>query len=89
MLAGEITFKIGEKVTVGGPGTCAFMPRNVAHAWKNTGDEIGRVLFLYTPATAGGYIETMADRHAVPMTVAERDEFCTRYRWEILGHNPL
>jgi hypothetical protein len=25
-LAGEITFKIGEEVTVGGPGTCAFMP---------------------------------------------------------------
>ena len=23
----------------------AFMPRNVAHAWKNTGDETGRVLF--------------------------------------------
>ena len=26
VLAGEITFKIGDDVTVGGPGTCAFMP---------------------------------------------------------------
>jgi len=26
MLAGEITFKIGDEVAVGGPGTCAFGP---------------------------------------------------------------
>src|SRR6516164_1389125 len=37
VLAGEITFKIGEEVTVGGTGTCAFMPRGLAHAWKNSG----------------------------------------------------
>jgi quercetin dioxygenase-like cupin family protein len=37
VLAGEITFKIGDKVSVGGPGTCAFFPRNVPHAWKSTG----------------------------------------------------
>ena len=34
VLAGEITFKIGDKVTVGGPGACAFMPRDVPHTWK-------------------------------------------------------
>src|ERR1700758_407040 len=44
VLSGEITFKIGDAVTVGGPGTCAFMPRDVAHAWKSTGAEPGRVL---------------------------------------------
>jgi len=48
VLSGEITFKIGDEVTVGGPGTCAFMPRGVPHAWKNTSAETGRVLFLYT-----------------------------------------
>jgi len=89
VLAGKITFKIGETMTSGGPGTCAFIPRNVAHAWKNTGEETGRVLFLYTPAAAGGYIEAMADRPGGPMTATERDEFCARYRWEILGPNPL
>jgi quercetin dioxygenase-like cupin family protein len=59
VLAGEITFRIGDDVTVGGPGTCAFFPRNVPHAWKNTGTETGRVLFLYTPAAAGGYVEEL------------------------------
>jgi quercetin dioxygenase-like cupin family protein len=51
-LSGEITFKIGDEVTVGGPGSCAFLPRGVPHAWKNTGAETGRVLFLATPAGA-------------------------------------
>ena len=57
VLSGEITFKIGDEVTVGGPGTCAFLPRGVPHAWKNTGTETARVLFLYTPADAGGFFE--------------------------------
>ena len=52
VLDGEVTFKVADEVTVSGPGTCAFMPRGVAHAWKNTGRATGRVLFLYTPAAA-------------------------------------
>jgi quercetin dioxygenase-like cupin family protein len=46
-------------VTVRGPGTCAFFSRNVPHAWKNTGRETGRVLFLHTPAAAGGDVEEL------------------------------
>jgi hypothetical protein len=64
VLSGEITFKIGDEVTVGGPGTCAFLPRGVPHAWKNTGAEAGRVLFLYTPAGAGGFFEEQLARPA-------------------------
>jgi quercetin dioxygenase-like cupin family protein len=89
VLSGEITFQIGGTVATGGPGTCAFMPRNVAHAWKNTGKETGRVLFLYTPAAAGGFIEAMADHAASPMSDAEREELYARYRWEVVGPNPL
>ena len=87
VLEGEFTFKIGDEVTVGGPGTCAFMPRDVAHAWKNTGTETGRVLFLYTPAQAGGYIEALADHR--PANDDERSELLQRHRWELLGPNPL
>jgi uncharacterized cupin superfamily protein len=86
VLAGEIAFRIGDEVTVGGPGTCAFFPRNVAHAWKNTGSDTGRVLFLYTPAAAGGYVEALRDR---PIDDAERDRLRARYHWEVLGPNPL
>jgi len=48
VLSGEITFKIGDKITVGGPGACAFMPCGVPHAWKNTGAERGRAVSLYS-----------------------------------------
>ena len=88
VLAGEITFRIGDEVSVGGPGTCAFLPRNVPHAWKNSGNDTGRVVFFYTPASAGGYVEELLHRSR-PMTDDERKELRERYRWEIVGPNPL
>ena len=57
VLSGEVTLKIGDQVTVGGPGTCAFIPRGIAHAWKSTGAEAGRILFIFTPAEAGKLFE--------------------------------
>jgi quercetin dioxygenase-like cupin family protein len=86
VLAGEITFMIGGEVSVGGPGTCAFFPRDVPHAWKSTGRDTGRVLFLYTPAAAGGFLEEMARG---PLDDAARDTLRARYRWEVVGDNPL
>jgi quercetin dioxygenase-like cupin family protein len=89
VLAGEITFKIGDEVSVGGPGTCAFFPRNVPHAWKSTGSETGRVLFLYTPAAAGGYVEELLRRPGGPIDDDERNKLRERFRWEVVGPNPL
>ena len=88
VLAGEITFQIGDEISVGGPGTCAFFPRNVPHAWKSTGTETGRVLFLYTPAAAGRYIEDLS-KTAGPMSDDERQQVRARYNWEVVGQNPL
>ncbi len=87
IIAGELTFKIGDEVTVGGPGTCAFMPRSIPHAWKNTGSEPARALFLYTPAAAGSLIEELGENR--PTNDDERAEFFARHRWEVVGANPL
>jgi quercetin dioxygenase-like cupin family protein len=91
VLSGEVTFKIGEEVAVGGPGTCAFMPRGVPHAWKNTGAETGRVLFLYTPAGAGGLFEEQqrANRTFGEMTEREATELRERHGWQLVGPSPL
>ena len=88
VLEGEMTFKIGDDVRVGGPGTCAFLVRNVPHAWKNSGLGIARVLFLYTPALAGGYLEEMLDLPR-PMSAEDQARLRKTYSWELVGPNPL
>jgi uncharacterized RmlC-like cupin family protein len=89
VLSGEISFKIGDGFTVGGPGTCAFMPRGVPHAWKNTGAETGRVLFLYTPAGAGGFFEEQLGRPAGSINAEEANEMRRRRGREIVGPPPF
>src|SRR5689334_4322488 len=91
VLSGEVTFKIGDEVSVGGPGSCTFMPRGVPHAWKSTGGETGRVLFLYTPARAGGLIEEQqrTGRKFGSMNERELAEILERHGWELLGPSPL
>jgi quercetin dioxygenase-like cupin family protein len=91
VLSGEITFRIGEQVVVRGPGGCAFMPRRVPHAWKNTGADEARVLFLYTPGKAGGLIEEQqrTGRKFASMNECELAEILQRHGWELLGPSPL
>ena len=91
VLEGEVTFLIGDETMVGGPGSYAFMPRNVPHAWKSTGAETGRVLFLYTPAKAGGLLEEQhrTQKNFAAMTEAELADTLQRYGWELLGPSPL
>ena len=91
VLEGEVTFMIGDEVTVGGAGAYAFMPRGVPHAWKSSGAETGRVLFLYTPAKAGGLIEEQhrIQRNFAAMTERDRNDMLQRHGWELLGPSPL
>jgi mannose-6-phosphate isomerase-like protein (cupin superfamily) len=91
ILSGEVTFKIGDQITVCGPGTCAFMPRGVPHAWKSTGAEAGNVLFLYTPARAGGLLEEQqrTQRKFASMNEHELADILQRHGWEIVGPSPL
>ena len=91
VLGGEVTFKIGDDVAVGPVGACAFMPRGVPHAWKIGDAEESRVLFLYTPAKAGGLIEEQqrTGRGFGTMSEGERAEMLGRYGWALLGPSPL
>jgi mannose-6-phosphate isomerase-like protein (cupin superfamily) len=91
VLSGEVTFMIGDEVTVGGPGACTFMPRNVPHCWKSTGAETGRVLFLYTPAKAGGLLEEqhLTHRKFAEMSESELADILDRHGWELVGPSPL
>jgi mannose-6-phosphate isomerase-like protein (cupin superfamily) len=85
VLEGEFTFRIGDEMMTGGPGTCAFMPRNVPHAWKTSGSVPGRVVFLYTPARAGQFVEEMIERPGD----GELKQRLEESGWEVLGPSPL
>lgn len=89
VLSGEVTFKIGDEITVGGPGTCAFMPRDVPHAWKSTGAEPGKVLFLYTPGRAGKFFEELLHRPIGSLSEQELAEVGDRHGWEVVGPPPF
>jgi quercetin dioxygenase-like cupin family protein len=91
VLSGEITFMIDGEVSVGGPGTIAFMPRGVAHCWKSTGAQSGKALFLYTPANAGRLIEEQrrTGRKFADMSESELAGFLDRHGWRMIGPSPL
>lgn len=89
VLAGEVTMKIGDEVTVGRTGSCAFFPRNVPHAWKNTGAETARILFLYTPAKAGGFFEERLERPEGSFNGDEANAARERHGWEVIGPPPF
>lgn len=90
VLEGEITFKIRDEVTVGRAGSCAFLPKGVPHAWKNTGGKAGKVLFLYTPANAGRFFEAQIEK---PLTGSANGPDANALRkqagWEVVGPPPL
>jgi quercetin dioxygenase-like cupin family protein len=91
VLSGEIMFKIGDQVTLGGPGTCAFMPRGIAHAWKTSGVEAGRILFLYAPAEAGKWFEELQrlQRPIASLDHAEVAQLRQRCHFELVGPPPV
>jgi len=89
VLEGEFSFKIGDQVSTGGPGTCVFFPRDLPHAWKNSGGTTGRVVFLYTPATAGHYVEELFERAGEWLSDEEKERRRRHHNWEVFGPNPL
>ena len=61
------------------------------HAWKNSGAETARVLFLYTPARAGGFFEESQrlQRSYESFDAEDVRAAYRRHRWEIVGPPPF
>jgi quercetin dioxygenase-like cupin family protein len=91
VIQGEITCLIGDDVSVCGPGSAIFMPRGVRHAWKSTGSQTAHVLFVYTPARAGGLIEEQQEtgRGFGSLSEGELADLLQRHGWELFGASPL
>jgi quercetin dioxygenase-like cupin family protein len=70
LLEGTLTIQVGEDTIVASAGDFAYLPRGIAHSFKNTGDAIAKALVLATPAGLEGYFaevfEPATDRSVPP-----------------------
>lgn len=93
VLDGQYLFQVGDHVSEGGPGACAFMPRGIGHAWKCVGPGDGRAFFLYSPGSAGRVFEEAARLNVAAPTSTDVDpqveELLERFGWEIVGPPPF
>ena len=70
VVEGDVTFQIGEELIEGTPGTFAYVPRRVEHAFRIDSPE-AKLLLLLTPGDAGheslfAEMGDAADEHVVP-----------------------
>jgi quercetin dioxygenase-like cupin family protein len=59
VLAGALTYYVGDEVHQAPPGTCVFVPRGVEHTFIVDPPE-AQVLTLYTPGGFEGYLREMS-----------------------------
>jgi quercetin dioxygenase-like cupin family protein len=60
VLEGEFRWKLGEELSVKGPGTFVFIPRGLAHTWQIVGDRPGRMLITFSPAGMEGFFDRLS-----------------------------
>jgi quercetin dioxygenase-like cupin family protein len=70
MLEGTLTIQVGGDTINASAGDFAFLPRGIAHSFKNSGESYAKALVLITPAGLEGFFtevfEPAADRSAAP-----------------------
>ena len=70
VLEGTLTIQVGGQTITASAGDFAFLPRGIAHSFKNTGDSYAKALVLTTPAGLEGFFsevfEPATDRSAPP-----------------------
>jgi quercetin dioxygenase-like cupin family protein len=64
VLAGELTFQLGDTLATRGPGTLTFAPRDSIHTLANLSGEPARYLLICTP---GGFERRFDPAHSGPI----------------------
>jgi quercetin dioxygenase-like cupin family protein len=60
VLEGEFRWKLGDELSVTGPGSFVFIPRGLAHTWQIIGDQPGRMLITFSPAGMEGFFDSLS-----------------------------
>ncbi len=76
MIEGTLTIQVGGDTITASAGDFAFLPRGVAHSFKNTGAGNAKALVLITPAGLEGFFaevfEPATDRSVPPPSASEK-----------------
>jgi len=54
LLDGHMVFTVGSQTYDAEPGAAIYVPRNVAHSYRNVGQGPAKMLFMYSPAGMEG-----------------------------------
>jgi quercetin dioxygenase-like cupin family protein len=86
ILSGEFTVRLGERSQRASTGAWIFIPRGLAHGWRNCGPEDGRAFFIFTPGDGAKYVEEQRFHGTSGLDIdpAVRDELRTRYGFELI-----
>lgn len=95
VLEGELTFISGDDKFTGTAGSYVFLPRDIPHGFKVTGDKPARYLVMTTPAGFEQFVIEMGQPATVlvlpptrPLDMEKLMSLATKYNIEILGPLP-
>jgi quercetin dioxygenase-like cupin family protein len=90
VLEGELTFISGERQMVGTAGSYTYLPRNIPHGFKVTGDKPARFFILTMPAGFEQFVIEMSEP-TPPVGPPDLDKLMSvaaKHNIEILGQLP-
>jgi len=61
LLEGTLTIQVGSDTITASAGDFAFLPRGIAHSFRNNGDGYAKALVMTTPAGLEGFFEEVFD----------------------------
>jgi quercetin dioxygenase-like cupin family protein len=89
ILEGQFRLWRGDETLEAGPGTVAFLPRNVPHTYQNVGSSPGRLLVTITPAGFEGFFREVSKRGlSAPKDMDEINAVADEYGLKFVGPPP-
>ncbi len=86
VLKGRYKICVGDEFREVQAGDGAYLPANIAHAYKNIGDETGQLLFTITPSGLEGFFEEISKSGFDPARdLPAINRIAAKYQTEIVG----
>jgi quercetin dioxygenase-like cupin family protein len=62
VIAGSITFRLGDRLITAGPGDFVNVPRGTVHCFRNDGADTARMILTFTPSGMERFFEETLER---------------------------